>query len=326
MDAAAESLASPQPTPSSFPSVYGWFFAPVAIAAFMSLCFPGPAFHGGLAVLAKWLPLQWALFQSLQLWNRPRPTKWLIGCLGGSIAIYTTACLAIRSGSFISSSVYRAVLTGAALLPLLLTCVRAYVPFPRLTRLLKQNPTLPTLIAIPVTLYCFREPLAKGLWNILSSPVIRVVVSILNAIGVSATGNYSDGRYPRVTIDGIISTSVNWPCSGMEGVLLFAYVACLLFILDYPRTTAKRAAFFFGTGIVTMWLANLFRIALFFWIASRQPKGLEYQTVRANTLSLFHDNMGIAIYLVTVLLFVGVYSFWGSRQTTAAGKLPAISN
>ncbi len=131
-------------------------------------------------------------------------------------------------------------------------------------------------------------------WHFFSASLIKAAYFFLHFKFPDAT--YSLGGDPVLYINNF-SAAVGAPCSGIEGLSLFAGLFLLMVFLDYKIVDFKKVPLFFVGGLIGMYLMSVIRITTLFYIGTINPEF---------ALTAFHTNIGWILFFVYFLFFLYV--------------------
>lgn len=164
---------------------------------------------------------------------------------------------------------------------------------------------LPSLLILFAPLFSRR--ILMPVWPFFSKITGESVCFVLQSTETGVTCLYSTFHEPRIIIKHALQAiSVGRGCAGLDSFFLFFYLSLVLCALNDRILHWGRWLLFFLSGVLTMFFANVLRIALFFHLSVflKRWTSLGSESVVAN---LFHLHAGWFIYLIS---FAGLFKFF----------------
>ena len=153
----------------------------------------------------------------------------------------------------------------------------------------------------------------QWLWPWLSRPTTVIVHHLLRGLGF----NMLESTDPWILSHPALSVRLGPPCSGLEGMFFFTYIALLVMVVEEQRTPGKRTAGLLLAGLGTMFLLNVVRVAAFMAVAIRAAETRGVTEGVKLLLWLFHANVGWVLYAAGMTLFFAMVFRWQQRHDPA---------
>lgn len=149
----------------------------------------------------------------------------------------------------------------------------------------------------------FRYPIwIEAAWPVIGPLTTNCTAFLLTLFGVPPTTVKT--QYNILLTHPDLKVGIGQGCAGLEGVFFFVFAFSLYWaLLERPIPITKAAKWFVG-GVTFLFFLNIFRIAVFFWIAVQMsgPKGSSFFEWA------FHHNVGWFLYALGIAGFFAALS------------------